>query len=65
MQRRHQACPVFCAKHDVLQNRKILDEFEVLEDHPDAGGDGSLAVGDLCFFSVDEYLAGIGLVEPV
>ena len=64
-QRGHEPCAFLGAKHDVFQNREVLDQLEMLEHHPDAGGDGGLAVGDLGFFAVDEDLARVGLVEPV
>jgi hypothetical protein len=56
---------VLDAQDDVFQNREILHQLEMLEDHADSGADGTLAVGDRGERAVDEDLAGIGLVEAV
>ena len=53
------------AQNDVLENREILDQLEVLEHHTDPGRDRRLAVGDLGFLAVDEDLAFVGLIEAV
>ncbi len=37
---------VLGAEDDVFQNREILHQLEMLEDHADAGADRGLAVGD-------------------
>ena len=52
-------------QNDVLQHGKVLHQLEMLENHPDAGAYGALAVGDGRQPAAHEYLTGIGLVKPV
>ena len=64
-QGRAQEPAILGAEDDVLEDREILHQLEMLENHADARGDGGLTVGDLGLFSGDEDLARIGLVEAV
>jgi hypothetical protein len=57
--------PPFGPKDHVFQNRKILDQLEMLEHHADARADGGQAVGYLGRAAIDQNLSGIGAVEPV
>ena len=53
------------AQNDVFENGKILDQFEMLEDHPDTGCNCRFTVGDFGLFAVDPDFSGVGFVEPV
>ena len=64
-QRWFQQPPVFGTQNNVFEHRKILDQLEMLEHHPDACGNRGLAVRDICLFATDENLAFISFVKAV
>ena len=63
--RRLQQRLAFGTEDDVLDNREILDQHEVLMDHADADGDGVVRRVDRHRLAADPDLAAVGLVEAV
>ena len=64
-ERRFQQPSVFGPQNDIFQNRKIFNQFKVLEHHPDACGNRGLAVRDIGLFAGDKNVAFVRFVESV
>ena len=64
-QRRSQQRVVLDAENDVLENREIVDQHEVLVHHADAELQRMAGIGDVLELAVDEDLAAVGGVEAV
>jgi hypothetical protein len=64
-QRRRQAPASLDAKHEILGNRHVLDQHEVLVDHADSRRDRVLRRGDVDRPAADADLARIGPVVAV